>query len=252
MANILVYGGSFDPITKGHMAAAHYARSYITEATGERFEIWLVPSFHDTFNQKTSLEENSHHRLEMMKLALKYDYAHVPDVLICTVELDAKNKMGTYEMLSELQRQYPKYNFRFLVGADAAQNIDRWRNSRKLRREFNFVISPRVMRNRSPVTGAERSPRTVNFHYHWAHRYQSPHIILPHAPVSIPMESSMVREFIATGKFKEARKILPTAVYDYIRQNGLYTGDEHVPKFMHKTGHPFPKLRYGGGKVSAG
>ncbi len=256
MANILVYGGAFDPVHKGHMASAFLARGRLMEVYGDHYEIWLSPSYHDTFGEKKGLADNVHHRLEMLKLTLKYDYAHVPDMFICTAEMDAKNKMGTYELMKELQRQYPKYNFRFLMGMDAALKMYKWRNSRKLKREFGMVVVPRMIERVSTYSGNSLGNTTLNYHFEWMQQSSfndgPQHLKIAQAPASIPMASSKLRHLLATKQYKEAKKILPKTVYDYIRQNGLYEGEEHVIKPKAKARPPLPKRSLGRRSLSKG
>lgn len=239
MSNVLVFGGAFNPIHLGHIAIALRARQSLLEAEGAVYEIWFTPSYYDTFREK-ELTHNVDHRLEMLKIAIKNELNNDPNALICTLELESKNKMGTYELMKELSRRYPKYNFKFLLGADTALHIDRWRNSRKLRREFSLVVVARNIEHKALWGTRPKIKHKVSPLFDWTMGPEKKHTMLTEPPVGPVISSTKVRELVAQEKWADVEWLLPGGVLAYIRKLGLYKGESNESENESKAGADLP------------
>lgn len=238
MTNVLVYGGAFDPIHWGHLTLASTVRQKLVVDEGVNYELWFVPSYYDTLGEK-DLENNAHHRLEMLKLALKHEFSIIPDTLICTIEFESKSKMGTYEMLCQLRNRFPKYEFKFLMGADAGRRIDQWRNSRKLRREFKMVVSARNIEHKATWGKNPTIKRKLSAGMGWIWDRPGQHITIEDAPLEKAISSTAVKELVRENKWKELKELVPGSVLKYIRDNGLYMEEQHGPDAKSKSIHYF-------------
>lgn len=223
MANVIVYGGAFDPFHYGHMQTAMAARNKLLEFEHELYEVWFTPSYYDTFGEK-ELTNNAAHRLEMLKLALKYDYGHIDNTLICTLELDNKNKMGTYELMTQLQKQYPGYNFKFLMGADSANSIKRWRNSRKLRREFSMVVVSRTV-DISISWNDRKIRQTLRPTNGWITNSKR-HIGIFDTATKTAVSSTSIRDAVKHSDWPNLHRMVSPSVLEYIQAHGLYKGEQ--------------------------
>ena len=82
---ILLFGGSYNPIHKGHINAALNASNYL-----QCQEVWFIPR---KYNYDGSLLLDGKHRIAMMKMAL----AEFPNFKICDIELkDVKSINDDY------------------------------------------------------------------------------------------------------------------------------------------------------------
>lgn len=131
---ILLFGGSYNPIHKGHINAALNASNYL-----QCQEVWFIPR---KYNYDGSLLLDGKHRIAMMKMAL----AEFPNFKICDIELKDRNKklIYTYNTARLLTKKYKnQYQFYFLIGADQLNNIERWYKIDQLTKLFQFVCFKR-------------------------------------------------------------------------------------------------------------
>ncbi len=131
---ILLFGGSYNPIHKGHINAALNVSNYLSCQ-----EVWFIPR---KYNYDGSLLLDGKHRLAMMKMAL----SEFKNFKICDIELKDRNKklIYTYNTAKRLLQKYKnQYQFYFLIGADQLNNIERWYRIEKLAQMFQFVCFKR-------------------------------------------------------------------------------------------------------------
>lgn len=238
MPNIIIFGGAFDPVHTGHIITAIAARNFLTQQDHKEYEIWVTPSYFDTLGEKQLT--SGEHRTNMLKLAFKNEYSAIPDTLICTLELESSNRMGTYELMKELERQYPKYNFRFLMGADTGEKIRQWRNSRKFVKEMKTIIVPRRVEERARWGSQPLLKRTVTPFQEWTNCGTSnQHLKMPVAVLPEAISSTHIRKLVAENNWLEANKYLPGSVLEYIKDNGLYQ-EEKSDDIKSKAGAHLP------------
>lgn len=198
-----ILGGSFDPITNGHIKLAQFVLN-----SSKTFDtIWITPCFSHMFHKKMA---NSNHRIEMCKLAAKVDGR----IKVFDYEIANKLKGETYHFLKRLLAEdfaKDKYDFSYIIGLDNANAFDKWVNYEDLERMMRFVIVNRQ--------GVERDNK-VNWYL------KPPHIYLAPDDSEIPLTSStVVRESIRSGELRTALKMVDPEVYQYIIKNGLYKKD---------------------------
>src|SRR5437764_15098012 len=119
---IAILGGSFDPIHNGHLAAA--------QSVAETFQVdefHFVPAF--TPPHKTSRGMTSpFHRFAMVALAT----ISIDRFRTSTIEVDALEKRYTVETLETIRGVHPEAELLFIAGTDMFQEIESWRNYRRL------------------------------------------------------------------------------------------------------------------------
>jgi nicotinate-nucleotide adenylyltransferase len=138
--NIIIYGGAFDPVHRGHETMALMGIDKARSITGENHELWFLPSYSDAFGYKQYA--SAEHRLNMLHLVNDRVLAR-PDIVVSDFEIAMGNHAGTFAVVKALMRAYPSKNFKFLIGSDQAGNIRRWRNSRDLVKLIPFIILDR-------------------------------------------------------------------------------------------------------------
>src|ERR1700745_2803455 len=146
--NIGLFGGTFDPIHRGHIALAQAAR--------ERYElgrILFVPANVPPHKQKQPLTSFAH-RYAMIALATAAEKSFVPSLLEAPAEFPAgsgkKNAAVsappnyTIDTVLRLKQSLKKSDEIFsLIGIDAFREISKWHKSETLFRECKFIGASR-------------------------------------------------------------------------------------------------------------
>ena len=135
---VILYGGAFDPPHYAHLWAAQKALLRKIKYNNAD-ELWFLPCYSDAFGKKNlSPAEDRVNMLEIMiRKNPKYSFR------VCTDEIEMRNRAGTYAVVKEMYRRYPGHEFIYLIGLDQARDINKWRNSRKLRKIIRFMIVKR-------------------------------------------------------------------------------------------------------------
>lgn len=192
---VVIFGGAFDPVHRAHYNVA----LNLIEGKPEIDELWFLPSYSDVFKKKSL--SNPIDRVAMLKLLL--DEYPSEKMRVCTYEIENKITSGTYKTMLDLQKEYPTIEFSLLLGADQAIKLYKWRNSRKLRREFNVYVH-------------KRYGKGLPF---WA--AMAGHCIGFNNNASENISSSAIREFFAKrGPLRHNK--LTNYVNEYIINHGLY------------------------------
>lgn len=133
MKRIAFYGGSFDPVHRGHLA--------IAERLTEIFsldEFVLIPAFHapHKLRQKPT---SAYQRFAMLCLATNRN----KKIKVSTMELEAPEKPYSIETLTKLKNDLPDAEIFFVMGADSWQEITTWREWEKVLTIVNIIVVTR-------------------------------------------------------------------------------------------------------------
>ena len=112
---VAVYGGSFNPPHVGHGMVAAWLRW-----TDRTDEVWLVPSFAHPFGRELA----PFGRRLVLCQALARTVG--PWVRVVPIESELPTPSYTWHVLQALTARHPDHDFRLVVGADVAQQTDRW------------------------------------------------------------------------------------------------------------------------------
>jgi nicotinate-nucleotide adenylyltransferase len=203
---IAILGGTFDPIHNGHLAAA--------QSVAEIFqvdEVHFVPAFSPPHKQSRGIT-SPFHRFAMVALAtVSFDRFRTS-----TIEVDALERRYSVQTLDVMKDAYPGSEFLFIIGTDMYQEIDTWRNYRRLFELAHLVI---VNRPGFPFRENLASFRILN---------EKQQVTLPKEPsvfylpfVQQPISSTEIRNVRKRGE--QVGQWLPPTVWSYIEQNRLYS-----------------------------
>lgn len=221
-----LFGGTFDPIHRGHIAVAR--------AAIEQFDlglIYLAPADIPPHKQKRKLTDFQH-RFAMVALAAADDKRLVPSLL------DAHTGQPNYsiESVRRLKSSLKKADrLFFLIGMDAFREISTWREPEALLDECEFIVAsrpgfslaevrqalPERLRNSSELrqSSRDREGGTISVGQVRVH-------LLPELNEAV--SSTQVRAAVRTPGAQLGRYV-PHLVAEYIRKEGLYlTGEEEV------------------------
>jgi nicotinate-nucleotide adenylyltransferase len=235
--NIGFFGGTFDPIHRGHLALARAARDHCKLS-----RILFVPASIPPHKQSQPLSAFTH-RHAMIALATAQEKDFVPSLLeapqdsstIDPAQTKTKKKATaekpnyTIDSIRRLKQSFKKADRLFLlIGIDAFKDIAKWHQAEALFRECEFIVASRPGFSLADVARAlperlrPKEEVTRPFHKQAA----TGDLVLTGVTihlldeVSQPISSTAIRQAAAAGK--PLTRFLDPGVGDYIKKTGLY------------------------------
>jgi nicotinate-nucleotide adenylyltransferase len=227
--NIGLFGGTFDPVHKGHLALARAAMERC-----KLHKVCFVPANIPPHKQKKPLAPFVH-RYAMLALATAGEKAFVPSLLEApdeggTNRKDKQEKPNyTIDTVRRMKQSFKAADRLFLLlGIDAFADIATWHDAAALFRECEFVVAGRPgysladVANALPQSLRPREEVTRPFHK----QKPSGDLVLPGVTLHLmedlrqPASATAIREAVAAGK--PLGRFLEPSVADYIRKMGLY------------------------------
>ena len=129
-----IYGGSFNPIHKGHVQLAEALCH-----KGVVNEIWFLVSPRNPFKQASKDLLDEHDRLSLARLAT----AGHPQLHVSDFEFSLPRPSYTVDTLAVLRKAYPDRQFALIMGADNWQSFHRWRKPDDILRHHRILVYPR-------------------------------------------------------------------------------------------------------------
>src|SRR6266496_2913875 len=231
--NIGLFGGTFDPIHKGHLALAQAARERC-----DLGRVYFVPT--NAPPHKTSQPVASYfHRFAMTVLATQGEKAFVPSLLESPAEFVLQNKKGargsvastpnySIDTIRKLKRELKKIDrLFFLIGIDAFKDIAKWRESEALFPECEFIVASRPGYSLADVATAlpeKLRPRT-EVTKPFSKQPAKGDLVLPGVTLHLledvnqNVSATAIRQAVAAKK--PIRKFVSESVEEYIKKEGL-------------------------------
>ncbi|MGP7733422.1 MULTISPECIES: nicotinate-nucleotide adenylyltransferase [Oceanimonas] len=210
-APIGLLGGTFDPVHIAHLRTAIVAK----EQLGLN-EVRLLPN-HIPPHRATP-DSAPAHRLAMVRLAA----AATPGLVADERELTRSTPSYTVDTLAALRAEQGDRPLCFIMGMDSLCSLDKWHRWQELLEYAHLVVSHR------PGWKPKLNTRlTALLEHHGTqdrerlHQTPAGHIFLLNNP-ELEVSSTQIRNSIKAGN--NPQYLLPEAVANYIRQQGLYTG----------------------------
>ena len=244
--NIGIFGGSFDPIHRGHLALAR--------AAADRYslrQVLFVPANVPPHKQKQPLTAFLH-RYAMVALATQDDRRWVPSLLEAPEFVTshagtaALARVGAATLGCPGERSSPAVNYSidtvrrlkeilkkadrlfFLIGMDAFRDVAKWHEARALLGECDFIVASRPGFSLRDVAESLpedlRPPAAVTRPFH--EQPAKGDLVLPGVTLHLlegvnqSVSATAIRTAAAQGK--PLARWLDSHVADYIRKHGLY------------------------------
>jgi nicotinate-nucleotide adenylyltransferase len=204
MQQLVIFGGTFDPIHWGHLLVAETA---LHQVCLEKV-IW-VPSRNPPHKEAALFE----HRVEMLQLATKDN----PAFTVSLVEGKRSGVSYAINTLIDLSACYPNTHWYWIVGLDAFQTLPRWYRVDELAQMCDWLIAPRLLGGET-ITQSELICKQVE------QQLKEQSISIQWQFLDIPLvgvSSSIIRKFC--GKRQSIRYLVPESVRSYITNNNLYS-----------------------------
>lgn len=191
---VLVFGGSFDPVHKGHVAVLKKALTVIKPDITH-----VVPAYQSPFKALSPTPFKL--RMQMAKAAFG---KLGKNIVFDDYELKQGGKTYSYQLVQYLLQRYEQPEIYLLVGTDCLNDLHHWKN-------------PQYIFKHATVVAGKRRGFTEN-------KVDFKHIFLPG---QFPkMSSTRVRAHIlASGAIPQEK--VPAAVGQVILKNDLYGLDVH-------------------------
>lgn len=195
-----ILGGTFDPVHNGHLAIAGEALKKV-----DLDKVIFVPARNQPLKQghNTAPVEQ---RMKMLELALAGNQRYV----ISDIEIMRPAPSYTVDTLTLIQRQLGKsVQLYFIMGWDSLTEIGGWKEPGKILEMCTLVAVTRSTVARPDLKAIQMKIPGI----------ESKTILLEMPPVDI--SSTEIRSMVEQGLPIDG--LVPDAVGDYIKQNGLYS-----------------------------
>ena len=199
-----IYGGTFDPIHRGHMAAAQTAAAML-----KLDKLLLIPAGlppHKVLSQGSASGE---HRLEMTRLAADRLGLKIP-VEVLDLEVEREGKSYTSDTLRTLKKQYPRDELWLLMGTDMFLTLHLWHEADVILSLANVCAFGRTEQDGEELFAPQRE------HLASMSKAKITTITLPGL---VEVSSTDIRARLAKGERPEE---LDESIYGYILRHGLY------------------------------
>lgn len=207
-----ILGGSFDPVHWGHILLAREALRFA------ELDYVLLLVARDPPHK--TLHASASERLEMARLAVEDE----TKIYASDLELKMTGKIYAVDALRGVKRHHPDAELFYLIGSDLLATLPYWYKSEELFSLVHILCAVRQERwgSRAELIADMREQHKIP---------------LQIMEVDIPdISSSRIRSWLREGRL--VTDWVPTAVEKYIKERGLYLGEDAVSEenlfFYHK------------------
>jgi nicotinate-nucleotide adenylyltransferase len=226
--NIGLFGGTFDPIHRGHLTLAMAAK--------ERYNLGLihfVPA--DVPPHKAAAPLTPYfHRYAMVTLATMGDKSFLPSLLeappdVAPTKAHPPRPNYSIDTLRRLKQTLKKSDrLFFLIGIDAFDEISKWHQAEALFAECEFIVASRPGYSLADVANAlpEKLRPKAAVSKPFAKQPAKGDLVLSGATVHLlekvnqPISATAIREAVAARR--PLGRFVDTEVAEYIKKMGLY------------------------------
>ena len=204
MDRLGVYGGTFDPVHRGHLAVARSVREAY-----DLSRVLFIPARQSPLRDPP--QASARDRLAMVRRAIE----GMPGFEASAIDIERPGPSYMVDTLQGLAVQHPGPELFLILGADAVGELPAWREADRILAAAQIIAVPR------PGHTAEIPPEVLALHPRAdrrIHRHRMP-------PVDIA--ASRIRAARARGRSVEAW--VPAAVAEYIAARDLYANDGTDP-----------------------
>jgi nicotinate-nucleotide adenylyltransferase len=187
--NLGILGGSFDPVHIGHLIIAQTALYQFNLD-----KVIFIPSGKPSHRHLPIADSSD--RFKMVELAIEDN----PDFEISDMEIKNNAVSYTYDTILEIKKNFSEADIFFILGSDAFDIIEKWKNINLLSREVVFLVASRDKKKE-----IKHSPDIKNFFID---------------NFCIEISSSSIRNLCKDKK--SIKYLVPEKVREYIERKHLY------------------------------
>ena len=215
-----LFGGTFDPVHRGHLQVAGDVLQRLDLEV-----VYFIPSALPP-HKSTGRVAPAGDRLEMVRIALQ----HHPDFRVCRAEIDRQGPSYSIDTVCQIKSILPAgHRLFFMLGLDAFLEIHTWKDFERLFDETALAVMSRPGAGLFTTATARRVEAYTNRYISSGYALNSNADRLDHptkqsvylVPVTpVAVSSSDVRATIERGETIGTWVMPPVA--QYIQQKGLY------------------------------
>lgn len=213
-----LFGGTFDPIHRGHLAPLREVQARL-QAAGLARIIYLPAARPPHRRQPVA---SAPQRLAMTRIAV----ADEPQFAVDDIELSRPGDSYTVATLAALRQQNPHRRYALIVGLDALLALETWHRWQTLQRSVHIIAMARPgWRLPKPLPSWWQAAR-VESGAELRRTVGGKILFMETTPQ--PISATLVRARLAAGEAEAVLPMLPSGVWDYICAHNLYrneTGD---------------------------
>lgn len=207
-------GGTFDPVHLGHLRCS--------EEILELFDldkIILIPASRQPLKAEKSVTPFVH-RKEMVRLSIEGNAS----LSLSEMENEREGKSYSVDTVSHFLKNYKEItNLYFIVGQDAFQEIQLWKDWKRLLSLCNFVVMTRPGYETKGLADLFPPDFAAQFRYNMSlDGYEGPtgHFVFFRRLTFLDISSTDIRERVQRGA--SILYLVPDTVSDYIKKTSLY------------------------------
>lgn len=201
MKRIGVFGGTFNPIHKGHInIALSIAENLMLN------KVFVIPNNIPPHKRQFYLLE-SQTRYKMCYLACK----EYPNLIVDDIEITQPGKSYTVTTLEKIKKREAECELFLIIGSDKFMKISKWVGFKKIKKLATICTVPRDFGKMEELIGMENILKGCGAKVEIC------------TPQIIPISSSEIRMKISCGL--DVSKMLDARVYRYIQENHLYANE---------------------------
>ncbi|HVN18595.1 MAG TPA: nicotinate-nucleotide adenylyltransferase [Dongiaceae bacterium] len=224
--NIGLFGGTFDPVHRGHLALARAALERC-----KLHRVYFVPA-----NVPPHKQKQPHtpfvHRFAMLAIATASEKAFIPSLLEAPDEVDVKKKDKpnfSIDTIRRLKQSLKSSDELFLlIGMDAFADIAKWHEAEALFRECKFIVAGRPGYSLADVANAlpEKLRPRPEVTKPFQRQSATGDLVLRGVTIHLlpdlrePASATAIRQAATAGK--PLGRFVEPPVAEYIKKMGLY------------------------------
>ena len=210
-----LFGGTFDPIHRGHLRAGEEIRQAFSLSWVEFLPARLPP--HKTDHPPSDVA----HRVAMLRLAVEGN----PYFRVSEVEASREGVSYLVDTLEAYREHYPSdVALYFIMGMDSFQEIATWHRYPALFTLSHFIVITRPGYERPAVSEVVSEDVATSFvpcqEEPDCLEHASGHRIHFQETTLLDISASNVRRWIREDR--SVRYLIPKRVWEYVQENGLY------------------------------
>jgi nicotinate-nucleotide adenylyltransferase len=214
MRSIGILGGTFDPIHNGHIRLAQEAQKQLKLDQVRLIPVNIPP-------HRSNPVVSSDHRTAMMELAINNEAGLSIDLR----ELESEDISFTINTLKSLRQEFTDDALCLIVGRDAFNKIDSWKDWQDLLDYAHIIVAnrPDSLANQATNDMSPELKLWIEKHQITEHTQLKNNLSGNIVFINIPMldiSSSMIRQL--NSEHKTLEDLLPTTIQTYIKDNHLY------------------------------
>jgi nicotinate-nucleotide adenylyltransferase len=228
--NVAIFGGTFDPIHRGHLAVAHAAQ--------QRYQlgrIYFVPADIPPHKQRHPVTP-FHHRYAMVALGTGGERAFIPSLLEAPGEQPLRTPSFSIDTVRRFRATLSRGDrLFFLIGIDSFLDVASWHKAEELLQEVEFIVASRPGFSLADVAEALpqslRPPAEVTRPFRRAEAEGDLALgrVRIHLLPEVQEKVSATRLRSLAARKRPLGKMVPEAVAEYIRKTHLYTKAAATP-----------------------